>query len=457
MQRTALIALSLVALALAGCSSKGGSTAPAQEFGDWSVEGRVLRWTTGLPARATVLYGSTPGEYDHVAYPAAAGRADRGYRTSHEISLLDLRDGEAVYFRLGSELVGQPDAPYFSAEHSFTAGTGPAPDQLVSTLIHVGWGDAHLVEFPGGKRLVIDAGEGDAARSVAEFLGSRGISGIDAAMATHVHFDHIGGMSTGGSYNVLEDFAPAVYFDSPPKAYYRTAYVEGVLPRLSELGIDRVVLERGDSDLSVPELVLDPDVRIHVLNSGLGPGVPSTDSNEGNVINNESIVLRFSYGDVDFVIGGDAELPAEQSMLAAFLPEELDVEMYKAHHHGRNDGSSRPWLNALRPRVSLVPVEVDQYDGPAGSWDAFLGQSGPVLERLEAAGADPYIVDHLPQMRRPYHTLSGRNFNLSFATDGVSFEVRAELATQASARAGHGAPAGAHHDCDHGHPQEAPR
>lgn len=414
------------------CSSKS-PTEVTVEVGVAQLEGNVVRWESSEPTMGAVRYGFAAGQYDHVAYPVAAGRRDRKNVTAHAVPLLNLRDGEPVFFRVLNDYQGQTLA---GPEQTATATVGPAADVLTSTMIHIGWGDCHLLTMPTtGRRLLIDAGDSGAVDAVESYFVSHGVDDLDVSLATHVHADHIGGM-VGQGMGVLELFDPEVFLDSPAKIAGRSLYAS-TLDILQKEAIERVVVERGQTGEDVAALgALDPQVQFLVLNSGLAADTPLT-GYEGTDINNESIALKITYGDVDFIIGGDTEFESEASILRAFDAATLNVEYYKAHHHGRYDGSSARWLAALQPRVSLVPVSSQEYsDGLRG----FLSSSQQTLDRIAAAGADVYVIDDLPDMGLPRG--SGRNYNITFATDGISYEVRAEWALQPVKHA-------KTHDCDH--------
>ena len=432
------------ALAGGGCSSKQSPVGPQVELGTAVLEGRVLRFSSTEPGRASVLYGFAPGEYDHVAYPIARDRRDLSYLRQHEVPLLDLREGQDVFLRTRVQLSDGREA--LSDEVRLSSTTGPAPDLLVSTMVHIGWGDAHLLTMPhSGKRIMIDAGEPEAAAGLADWLASHGVDRIDVALATHIHADHIGGF-VGDDVNhdgvidvpgILDLWSPERWLDSPEKTHQRFLYDETRQLLQSEV-VPTVFLRRGDSSEDHPALSdWDPAVQVLVLNSGLADDV-SVDSYDGNNINNESIVLRISYGDVDLVIGGDCEFESEASILADFPPETLDAEFYKSHHHGRQDGGSEAFLRALRPRVSFVPVSWKEY---AGGMDEYLRESAPQTGRLDRLQIDRFGIDDQPPRKTG---LTDRSYNVSFVTDGRSYEVRVEWARQNFGRT----TAGVHHDCD---------
>jgi competence protein ComEC len=335
-----------------------------------------------------------------------------------------------------------------SDERAFVPSVGAPPRQLTSSMVHIGWGDAHLITMPtSGKRVLMDAGETGAAQAVAGWFAQKGIDDLDAVVVSHVHADHIGGMvgvdsNDDGDYEVpgiLASFDPETYIDSPSKVHYRSLYAEAT-NLMSTLGVERVVVERGDDNESFPEFASwDPAVRVLCLNSGLADDVP-VGGFEGTNINNESICLRFSYGDVDFIVGGDTEVESESSIVDHFGAALLDAEYYKSHHHGRFDGGSEKFLRAIRPRITLVPVSWKEY---RGGWSEYVDESQPQFDRLARFRVNRFGIDDLPLFDRRQ---TASNHNITFATDGVSYEVRVEQALQpAKAFDPH-----AHDDCDHG-------
>lgn len=428
MHRIRIVTLLTLSWAIfAGCSGKSVLEAPDVGAEGAELVGRTLRWTTTERVRASVRYGFAPGDYEIMAYPSAEDRGDRAYRTTHSVPLLGLRDGETIYYQLVQET--EPGLRVVSSEASFVADVGPASGLLVSTMIHIGWGDCHVLQMPTtGDVLLIDAGDDDAPSAVAEVLAALGVDQIDTALATHVHFDHAGGfLGSAEDQGVLERFPIDRFLDSPDKRMsgFNVSTHEGILATLEAEEIERVVVARGDTDDEVAALALDPSVDIRVLHSGTAPDVPAT-GHSGTDANNDSIVLKISYGHVDMIIGGDAEFEAEASMLAAFAPSELDAEYYKAHHHGRNDGSSNGFLAAVRPRVALVPVSWAQYRGGRSDYES---STNPALGRIANAGAHAYVIDDLALLGIPW--TNGARHNISFVTDGTSYEVRAEIAAQA--------------------------
>ena len=90
------------------------------------------------------------------------------------------------------------------------------PEAVTLTFLDVGQGDSTLVEFPDGRKILIDGGGVSTGRFldlrdqstfsigedvVSPFLFSRGIRRLDAVVLTHAHHDHMDGLA-----DVVENF-----------------------------------------------------------------------------------------------------------------------------------------------------------------------------------------------------------------------------------------------------------
>ncbi|MHB0885514.1 MAG: stalk domain-containing protein [Bacillota bacterium] len=84
--------------------------------------------------------------------------------------------------------------------------TAAATGQLKIHFIDVGQGDASLIQTPGGKNILVDAGDTFASSVVVSYLQSEGVKSLDVVVISHPHTDHIGGMA-----QVLSSFASLGY------------------------------------------------------------------------------------------------------------------------------------------------------------------------------------------------------------------------------------------------------
>jgi beta-lactamase superfamily II metal-dependent hydrolase len=110
--------------------------------------------------------------------------------------------------------------------------------------------------------------------------------------------------------------------------------------------------------------------------------------------NDNSVVLRASYGDFDMLLGGDCEYGCEQGLGAG------EVDLYKVHHHGASDASSESLLAEIQPQVALVPV---------GAGNSYGHPSSSTISRLQDHGAQVLRTD-----------LDG---DIVVVSDGETFEV----------------------------------
>jgi competence protein ComEC len=98
--------------------------------------------------------------------------------------------------------------------------------------------------------------------------------------------------------------------------------------------------------------------------------VPRTSSN------NNSLVLRVTYGRRCFLLTGDIEAQAERALVAASDP--LRCDAVKVAHHGSRTSSTQGFIDAASPSAAVVSV------GP----DSPYGHPHPeVLKRWRDGGA----------------------------------------------------------------------
>ena len=266
-------------------------------------------------------------------------------------------------------------------------GSGVSGDLAVH-FIDVGQGDAILLLFRD-KTMLIDAGERGMGERVVAYLDDRNVTRLDVVVATHAHSDHIGGLAA-----VISAYPVGRFVDAAQP--HPTATYENLLALVEERGIPYTAAERGQT------VALDPDLEILVLNPGAQP--------LGD-INENSVVLKVTYGDISYLFTGDAGTPAEESMAAAGL--DLNADVLKVGHHASRYASSAEFLSAVSPAISVIPV---------GTGNDYGHPHAEALERLKATGSRIYRTD-----------LEG---TVVVATDGTALAVTAGGAPAATVTAG---------------------
>ncbi len=219
----------------------------------------------------------------------------------------------------------------------------------------MGQGDAALVRTPEGVNVLIDAGPDE--RLAATKLAALGVRRLDLVVASHAHADHVAGLPAVLARHpvglILEPGCPA---DSP--AYER--FLEAA--EAEQVAVRR---PRGGARIRLGGLlveVLGPDE--------CAPGSP----------NDDSIVVRLSYGGATVLLPGDAEIPAQRDLLDDGDPVGADV--LKVPHHG-GATSDAAFFDRVAPRVAVVSVGENEYGHPVRE----------VLDALRAAGASIVRTD----------------------------------------------------------------
>lgn len=234
----------------------------------------------------------------------------------------------------------------------------PQRELTAETAVHfidVGQGDAELL-LSGGQAVLVDAGTAESGATVVRYLEELGVTRLYAAVATHPHADHIGGMA-----QVIEAF-PIDHFYMGPETQNTSTYSK-MLDALEAQGVQPTIPTPGD------ELVFDSGASLTFLG-------PADDVPSGN-LNDRSLVTLFRAGDQNVLLMGDAEAAAEQSLLAHY--PSLRCDILKVGHHGAATSSSMSFLQTVQPSVAVISCGVDND----------YGHPDPqTLQNLSLAGVD---------------------------------------------------------------------
>jgi len=247
------------------------------------------------------------------------------------------------------------------------------PEGLRVTTLDVGQGDAILVEFPDGKSMLVDAGEGGrydtGARVVLPAIRAARHRHLDAVVVSHEHLDHIGGL-------------PAILATGRVRAFYDSGFgpEEGFAARLRmqavSVGTPACLVTAGDTLLS------GADYAVTVLWPPL-PSLPLDDrTRPANVLNDLSVVLLVEWRSVRLILAGDLEGAGEE-LLVDQLPLG-PIDFLKVGHHGSRTSSGPALVNRLAPRFGAVSV---------GERNKFRHPSTAVLQRLREAGCLVHRTD----------------------------------------------------------------
>jgi competence protein ComEC len=226
------------------------------------------------------------------------------------------------------------------------------------THLNVGQGDAAVIELPGGKVLLIDAGgapTGDfdtGEAIVAPFLRSRKIVKVDYLLVSHARIDHYGGMRA-----IVTEFAPSEFWSGMAKG--NTQRFEDLIDELEKTQTPRLTLHARESCRAIEQ------ARLCVLH-------PSTEQSEDG-----SVVLRLEYGKARFLFAGDVDKRDE--ILLVKKPDELRSAVVKIPRHGSATASTNEFITAVQPQLAILSA------APRSRSEA---QRDEVTERYREIGAE---------------------------------------------------------------------
>ncbi len=209
------------------------------------------------------------------------------------------------------------------------------------SFIDVGQGAATLIESPGGRRVLIDAGGyhdknyDTGTRVIAPFLWQRRLWRLDAALVSHPDSDHYSGMPF-----VMRRFAPRILYtndDPGSDAAYRQ-----LLDQARKQGV-RVLPISGRQ-----ELLREPDLVVECF--AVGP------EHQGLALgdNDRSLLVRLHYGRRVFLFPADIAAKRENMLLRELPGELLRADLLLAGHHGSIGSTTPAFLEAVSPAVMVV-------------------------------------------------------------------------------------------------------
>lgn len=200
--------------------------------------------------------------------------------------------------------------------------SGPGNPEVA--FLDVGQGDAILVTTPGGRQVLVDGGPSgiEVARELGAMMPHWDRS-LDAVVLTHPQEDHVGGLGA-----VLERF--------DVERVYTAGFVN------ETMSFEVFGQRAGYADVLSAGRRFEVDgVRFEVL------WPPSGYAN--NELNDTSLVLLVSYGDVSVLLTGDIEAAPQRALLAGGVT----ADVLKVPHHGSKT-SDPEFLQAVGATVAVI-------------------------------------------------------------------------------------------------------
>ena len=247
---------------------------------------------------------------------------------------------------------------------------GVSLNSLNIYFVNVGQGDAAILHTDIGETVIIDGGGSSEYESYSigdsvflPYLASHGFTRIDVAIVSHYHKDH----------------------------------VEGIISAVENLKVNTLVLPDCMPDniyrQKLEKLALDKNIKTEYLHIGdkikfrsgleltvIAPNPALVDKNNEN---DTSLVIKVCYGDFTALFTGDFE--AEEDLALS-----QSVDLLKVSHHGSENGNSKEFIEAAKPRIAVISV---------GRNNRHNLPDKEVISDLEAVGAQILRTDRLGDIR----------------------------------------------------------
>jgi competence protein ComEC len=267
------------------------------------------------------------------------------------------------------------------------------------TYIDVGQGNSALLELPGGHTVLIDGGGFSdnntfdmGARVLAPFLWRKKIKTIDTLVLSHPNSDHLNGLIFIARYFNVK----TIWTNNETQATQGYDRLQNIISR---------------KQINLPDFQHMP---CQLLINGVefcflyppADFLTQKASQKWRSTNNNSLVVKVSFGDISFLFAGDIMAEAERE-LVDIAGADLACDVLLVPHHGSRTSSSQPFLLRVEPEVAVFS---------AGWKNRFRFPHATVLAAYEKIGCRTFRTD--------------QNGAIMIKTDGNCLTVKPFLSLQ---------------------------
>lgn len=249
------------------------------------------------------------------------------------------------------------------------------PQSLKIHFIDVGQGDSTLIITPHNQKILIDGGGSSdesfdvGKNTLVPYLLDRRIKKIDFILISHFDSDHIGGIFT-----VMKELKVGKVIIS--KQGENSQNYQEFKRIIKEKKIDVIVVKKGDV------LKIEDSIKFNIL-------WPREEQITKNILNNNSMVVKFCYKDFMMLFTGDIEEIAEKEILQEYQEKEnvLKADVLKVAHHGSKTSSTQEFIEKVSPKIALIGVgKNNKFDHPNVNVLNLLRSNGIKVYRTDENG-----------------------------------------------------------------------
>ena len=158
------------------------------------------------------------------------------------------------------------------------------------------------------------------------------------------------------------------------------------------------VIDNGQASdtVSYKEVVAELDTEQHIIATkgnawGIGPAeMRVLQANNGlTETNQNSIVTKLAYGNLDVLFTGDCDNDCENLL----LDKDVQSEILKVAHHGSKFATETDFLEKAKPQVAIISVGPNSYGHPAQETLDRLSQEGVLVYRTDIESGITIALD----------------------------------------------------------------
>ena len=235
---------------------------------------------------------------------------------------------------------------------------GSVTGTLEVHFIDVGQGDSALI-MCNGENMLIDAGDNSKGTTVQNYLQKIGVTELKYCVGTHPDADHIGGLDV-----VITKFTIASGEVWMPEVSASTATYRDVIDAIEYKSYKKVMPATGaEYSLGGATITI------------LGPLYEYEDDNDN------SIVIKVTFGDKTLLFMGDAESSSEEALTNRW---DLKADVIKIGHHGSRTSTSEAFIKEVDPEYAIISC---------GEGNSYGHPTAECLNRLRTMGVKVYRTD----------------------------------------------------------------
>ena len=256
----------------------------------------------------------------------------------------------------------------------------PIDKALRVYFLDVGQGDAILLTYPTGERLLVDMGKDSQIFRELDKVIPWYNKTIEYVLLTHGDLDHVGAM-----LDVLDRYKVNKVFVS--EFFGKIEIEKEITNRLKKEGATIEIVKQGD------QFTFGTAVQnsFKIINPASNCFIKYNNENDC------SLVGLVTYGEHSLLLTGDISKPVEQE-ISKYISKPITI--LKVAHHGSKYSTDEQFIQKIKPQHSIISVGENNYGHPASE----------VLSILQNASSSIWSTKEAA--------------TIVAASDGTSFEVK---------------------------------